>query len=269
MSIRILFLGEIVGKPGLHVIKKGLTGLKEETKADYVVANGEGVTNGFGIGHIHAVQLLKGGIDLITTGEKTFYKKDMVESISKNGKIVRPANFPLKTPGRGYKIVEINTMKVAFITLLGTAEFNRITVFNPYLQINSLIERLKEDCDAIVLQFHASTTAEKNTMAFHVDGRVAAMVGTHTKVLTSDARILPLRTAMITDNGMCGSIDGVGGFESKTEIKRFLTQIPSRSTEYFGTLEAQGVVIEIDESGKALSIETVKYGVKGPQSKEN
>jgi metallophosphoesterase (TIGR00282 family) len=269
MSIRILFLGEIVGKPGMHVIKKGLKGLKEETKADYVVANGEGVTNGFGIGHIHAVQLLKSGIDLITTGEKTFYKKDMVESISKNGRMLRPANFPPKTPGRGYKVVEIEGIKVAFITLLGTAEFNRITVFNPYLHINSLIERLKDESDAIVLQFHASTTAEKNTMAFHTDGRVAAMIGTHTKVLTSDARLLPLHTAMITDNGMCGTISGVGGFEAKTEIKRFLTQIPSRSMQTFGTLEAQGVVVEIDKSGKALSIEPVKYGVKGPANEEN
>ncbi|MGD8115134.1 MAG: TIGR00282 family metallophosphoesterase, partial [Sphaerochaetaceae bacterium] len=257
MSIKIVFLGEIVGKPGLHVIKKGLKGLKEETGADYVVANAEGVTNGFGIGHIHSVQLLKSGIDLITTGEKTFYKKDMVESISKNGRIIRPANFPPKTPGRGYKIVEINGMKVAFITLLGTAEFNRISVYNPYLSINSLIERLSGDCNAIILQFHASTTAEKNTMAFHVDGRVSAMIGTHTKVLTSDARILPLQTAMITDNGICGTIDGVGGFEAETEIKRFLTQIPSRSMQYFGALEAQGVVVEIDDKGKAVSIDTV------------
>ncbi len=264
MNTRILFLGEIVGKPGIHVIKKGLKSLKEEYHIDFTVANGEGATNGFGIGHIHAIQLLKSGIDLITTGEKTFFKKDMVESIDRNSKIIRPANFPSSSPGKGYKIVEVNGKKLGFITLLGTSEFSRISVSNPYIIINSLIDRLKNDTDAIFLQFHASTTAEKNTMAFHVDGRIAAMIGTHTKVLTADARLLGLSTAMITDNGMCGSISGVGGFEAKNEITRFITQVPSRSIENFGVLEAQGVIVEIDDSAKTVSIETIKYKVDNP-----
>ncbi|NCB00585.1 MAG: YmdB family metallophosphoesterase [Spirochaetia bacterium] len=265
MKTRILFLGEIVGKPGLHVIKKGLKALKEEHHIDFCVANGEGATNGFGIGHIHAIQLFKSGLDLITTGEKTYFKKDMVDSISTTSKIIRPANFPSSSPGKGYKIVEINGKKCAFITLLGTSEFSRISVSNPFIIINTLIDRLKEDTDAIFLQFHASTTAEKNTMAFHVDGRIAAMIGTHTKVLTSDARLLALNTAMITDNGMCGSISGVGGFEAKTEITRFITQVPSRSIETWGTLEAQGVIVELDDSAKAVSIETIKYHVESPE----
>ncbi len=268
MNTKILFLGEIVGKPGIHVIKKGLKAIKEKYNIDFSVANGEGATHGFGIGHIHAIQLLKSGLDLITTGEKTYFKKDMVESISTNSKIIRPANFPHASPGRGYKIVEVNGKRLAFITLLGTSEFSRTSVSNPFISINGLIERLKGETDAIFLQFHASTTAEKNTMAFHVDGRVAAMIGTHTKVLTSDAKILSLSTAMITDNGMCGSISGVGGFEAKTEIKRFISQVPSRSVETWGTLEAQGVIVELDENSKAVSIETIKYNVESPVNKD-
>jgi metallophosphoesterase (TIGR00282 family) len=269
MNTKILFLGEIVGKPGIHVIKKGLKAIKEQYQIDFTVANAEGATNGFGIGHVHAIQLLKNGIDLITTGEKTYFKKDMVDSIATNSKIIRPANFPYTSPGRGYKIVEIHGKRLAFITLLGTSEFTRISVSNPFIIINSLIEKLKTESDAILLQYHASTTAEKNTMAFHVDGRIAAMIGTHTKVLTSDARILALSTAMITDNGMCGSISGVGGFEAKNEIKRFITQVPSRSVENWGILEAQGVVVELDESSKAISIETIKFNVESPEKMDS
>ncbi len=263
MNIRILFLGESVGKPGMTAIKKGLPLIKERERIDFTVVNGEGITNGFGIGNAHAIQLLKMGIDLITTGEKTYYKKDMVESIAKLSRLIRPANFPAGTPGRGFKTVKIGERNVAFITLLGTAEFNRITVTNPFIHVNSLVSKLSGECDALILQFHASTTAEKNTMAFQLDGKVAAVIGTHTKVLTSDARLLPKGTAFITDNGMCGDVDGVGGFAAEPEIKRFIDQIPSRSVSAEGRLELQGVIVELDENGKSVSIETVKHPIEG------
>jgi metallophosphoesterase (TIGR00282 family) len=262
MNIRILFLGEIVGRPGIHAIRDGLKILKKEKEIDFVVANGEGTTNGFGIGKNHALQLLKIGVDLITTGEKTYFKKDMVEHIAKNGRIIRPANYPAGNPGRGYRIVEIKGKKVGFIVLLGNSDFPRTHLGNPYLGANALLERMKSETDAICIQFHASTTAEKQTMAHHVDGRASAMIGTHTKVLTSDARILPHGTAMITDNGRCGSPTGVGGFDASTEIERFLTQIPSRSQENWGKIELQGVIVDINESGKATNIELVKEQVK-------
>jgi hypothetical protein len=261
MNIRILFLGEIVGRPGIRAIRDGLKPLKKELSIDFVVANGEGATNGFGIGKNHALQLLKSGIDIITTGEKTYFKKDMVEHIAKNGHILRPANYPAGNPGKGYRIMEIAGRKIGFITLLGNSDFPRTHLFNPYIAAQSLIEKIRPEADAICLQFHASTTAEKQTMAYHVDGKVGAMIGTHTKVLTSDAHILPHGTAMITDNGRCGSTDGVGGFDPAIEIERFLTQIPSRSQECWGRLELQGVLVEIDDSGRAVDIETVKRSV--------
>ena len=261
MNIRILFLGEIVGRPGIEALRAGLKTLKQECSVHFTVANGEGTTNGFGIGKNHALQLLKLGIDLITTGEKTYFKKDMVDHLAKNGKILRPANYPGGNPGRGYRIVEIEGKKVGFFTLLGNSDFPRTHLANPYIAAQALIERLKGECDALCLQFHASTTAEKQTMAYHVDGKVAAMIGTHTKVLTSDAHLLAHGTAMITDNGRCGSADSVGGFESEQEIARFLTQIPSRSQESWQALELQGVIVEIDETGKACAVEPVKVSV--------
>jgi calcineurin-like phosphoesterase len=140
-------------------------------------------------------------------------------------------------------------------------------VANPYLAIQALIEKLKPEVQAICLQFHASTTAEKQTMAHHVNGKISAMVGTHTKVLTSDARVLSGGTAMVTDNGHCGSTAGVGGFDAKIEIERFLTQIPSRSIESWENLELQGVLVEIDEAGKATGIETIRQSVATPEQK--
>lgn len=261
MNIRILFLGEIVGRPGLQTIKENLKSLKKRCDINYVVANGEGATGGFGIGKNHAIQLLKMGVDLITTGEKTFFKKEMVDYISTNSKIIRPANYPLGTPGRGIKISEINGIKVAFVTLLGNSNFPRTHLANPYIAATNIIEKIKDDCQAICVQFHATTTAEKQTMAYHLDGKVAAVIGTHSKVLTADEHIMLLKTATITDNGRCGSDNSVGGFDVKIEIERFITQVPSRSKESWENLELQGVIIEIDEQGKAISIERVKEAV--------
>ena len=263
MNIRILFLGETVAKPGMTAIKKGLPVLKDSQKVDFTVANGEGLSNGFGISQAHAVQLLKAGVDLITTGEKTYYKKDMVEAIGKLSRLIRPANFPAGNPGRGYKTIRIGELTIGFITLLGTAGFNRVTVTNPFIHATSLVSKLSQECDAVILQFHASTTAEQSTMAFHLDGKAAAVIGTHSKVLTSDARLLSKGTAFITDNGMCGSTDGVGGFDAEPEIKRFIDQIPSRSQNGKGSLELQGVIVEIDGNGTAVSIEPIQYPVQG------
>jgi len=264
MGIRILFLGEIVGRPGIHAVKNGLKALKEAQRIDYTVANGEGATNGFGIGKNHALQLQKLGINLITTGEKTYYKIDMVEHISKNPYIIRPANYPAGDPGRGYRFAEVNGQKIAFIDLLGNTDFPHTHLYNPYLAINTILEKVKEETPSIFLQFHASTTAEKATMAYHLNGKASGMIGTHTKVLTGDGRILSGGTAMVTDNGRCGSTQSVGGFDPAIEIRKFLTQIPSRSKECWDKLELQGVVVEIDGEGKALSIETVRYPVASP-----
>ena len=139
MGIRILCLGEIVGRPGIHAVKAGLNDLKTDCRADFVMANAEGATNGFGLGRNHALQLQKLGIDLLTTGEKTYYKLDMVEHIVKNSRIIRPVNYPAGNPGRSYRICTIGDQKVAFVVLLGNSDFPRTHLANPYHVITSLI----------------------------------------------------------------------------------------------------------------------------------
>jgi 2',3'-cyclic-nucleotide 2'-phosphodiesterase len=212
--------------------------------------------------------LHKLGVNIITTGEKTYYKIDMVEHIAKNTHILRPANYPNGNPGRGYRISEIKNLKVAFITLLGNSEFPKTHLANPYIAINTLLEKLKSETPLVFLQFHAATTAEKVTMAYHVEGRATAMIGTHTKVLTADARILPKGTAMITDTGRCGSTLSVGGFDPTIEIARHISQIPSRSMDAWAGIELQGAIVECGEDGKALTIETIRIPVATPPLEE-
>lgn len=258
MSIRVLFLGEIVGRPGTTVIKKLLKDQIKTRNIDIVIANGEGVTNGFGIGKNHSIMIHKAGVDVITGGEKIYYKIDMVDFLDKNNFILRPFNYPANNPGKGIKYLNINEKKIAIINLLGNSDFPRTHLSNAFLVANSLVEKLQTEQDIILVQFHASTTAEKNTMAYMLNGKAAAVIGTHCKAITSDARILDKSTAYITDNGMVGSTQSVGGFDSKVEITKFLNGIPNRSKESWKRLQMQGVIVDIDEdTNMATNIETI------------
>lgn len=268
MGIRVLSLGEIVGKPGVFCIKTGLKSLCKEHNIDFVIANGEGATGGFGIGKNHSIYLRKLGIDVITTGEKTFFKKDMVWSIQKSSFMLRPANYPPAVPGRGWRTYDVNEHRIGIINLMGQSDFPRTHLSNPFTFLPTIVEKLRETTPIIILQFHAATTAEKNSMFFHADGIVSAVIGTHTKVISADAKIFPKGTAVITDNGRCGSISSVGGLEASIEIEKFITQIPERSAEIWEGLELQGVIVSIDEmTGKAESIETIRHPV--PRGEES
>ncbi|MGD1822007.1 MAG: TIGR00282 family metallophosphoesterase [Pleomorphochaeta sp.] len=258
MSIRVLFLGEIVGRPGTTVIKKLLKKEVQSRNIDLVIANGEGVTNGFGIGKNHSIMIHKAGVDVITGGEKIYYKIDMVDFLDKNNFIIRPINYPVNNPGKGIKYITINEKKIAIINVLGNSDFPRTHLSNAFLVVNSLVDKLKKDQDIVLVQFHASTTAEKNTMGYLLNGRATAVIGTHCKAITSDCRVLDKGTAYITDNGMVGSTNSVGGFESSVEIKKFLNAIPTRSKESWDRLQMQGVIVDIDEeSNMASDIETI------------
>lgn len=268
MSIRVLFLGEIVGKPGIATVKHALRKLREDRKIDLVIANGEGATGGFGLGRAHSMQLFKLGIDILTGGEKIYYKKDMVEFIGKNPNILRPANYPQQNPGRGVKYLTVNDQKVCVINLLGNADFPRTHLGNSFSLAQMLVDKAREDNQIVLIQYHASTTAEKNTMGYMLDGKASAVIGTHTKILSGDARILKHHTAFITDNGRCGSQTSVGGFSSSTEINKFITQIPVRSNECWDDLELVGVLVDIENDGKATAIETVRIPVESPEKSE-
>ena len=258
MGLKVLFIGEIVGKAGLFCIKKLLPEIKKEYDIDFVIANGEGTTGGFGIGKNHSVYLRKLGIDVITTGEKTFFKKDMVDHIQMAPYVLRPANFPYGVPGRGWKIYQTEKAKIGVISLLGNSGFYRVHLSNPFSYMPELVNKLKKETDIIILDFHAATTAEKKTMFYHADGKLSAVIGTHTKVMSADEKVLPGGTAVICDTGRTGSINSVGGLDPEVEIRKFLTQVPERSKDYWQNLELQGVILDIDpETGKAESIKRI------------
>ena len=262
MSMRVLFLGEIVGKAGIQAVRQNLKDLRAEKKIDLVIANGEGATGGFGLGKAHSMQLLKSGIDVVTGGEKIYYKLDMVEFIDQNPAILRPANYPQQNPGRGMKYLTVGETKVCVIVLLGNSDFPRTHLSNAFSLAEHLVTKAQEEGAVVLVQFHASPTAEKQAMGFHLAGKAAAVIGTHSKVLTADYQILDGGTAYITDNGRCGSQSSVGGFEPEGEIEKQITQLPLRSKEYWADVELVGVIVDIDDSGKATAIEPLRFAVK-------
>jgi hypothetical protein len=263
-SIRILFIGEIVGKSGVWVVKELLPRIREERRIDFVIADAEGATGGFGIGKNHAVYLHKLGIDALTTGECSYYKKDIVEHFNKAPYMIRPANYPPRNPGRGFGIFEKNGTKVAVLSLLGTAGFKKVHLKNPFSLLPRLLETIAPQTKTILLDFHAVTTAEKATMFAIADGRLSAVVGTHTKALTADARVLAGGTGVITDAGRTGSLGSVAGLDPEIEIRKLTTLVHEYSREAWAMLELQGAVIEIGDDGKAVSIESLRVPCPAP-----
>lgn len=266
MSLKVLFLGEIVGRAGLTAVKKFLPEFKEKEGIDLVIANGEGTTGGFGLGKNHALYLRKLGIDIVTLGEKGFFKKDLPELLGKSSFLLRPANYPPDVPGRGYRIMDVKDSKVGILSLMGQNGFTRVHLNNPFHTANYLLEKLKE-CSIILVDFHGATTAEKQSMAHFLDGKVSAIAGTHSKALTADAEILPNGTGRITDTGRTGSLHSVGGFLPKVEIDKFITGILSRSMESAAGTEVQGVVFEV-EGRRCLSARLVRQPVTVSDNKE-
>lgn len=257
--MRVLFLGEIVGKAGIFCIKKELPKFREANNIDFVIANGDGTTGGFGMGKNHSIYLHKLGIDVLTTGECVYYKRDMVQHIQKASYILRAANYPPGNPGRGWKVYQSGDFKVGVINMMGQSGFNRVHLSNPFSYVPEIVKRIKEETNYIILDFHACTTAEKYTMFHHVDGLVSAVVGTHMKSLTADAQILSKGTAVLCDAGRTGSLQSVGGLSADIEIQKFLTHIPERSRDAWDGLEMQGAIIDLNEDGKAESIELIRH----------
>ena len=257
----MLFISEIVGSSGVFAVKNVLPEIRREEELDLVIANADGATGGFGIGRSHAVYLHKLGVDVITTGECAYYKKDMVSHLAGARYMLRPCNFPWDNPGRGWMFFEKNGRKTAIVSILGQAGFGRVHLANPLQVIDSTVDRLGRETGTIIIDYHAATTAEKNTLFYHVRGRVSAIIGTHQRVMTSDGRVSE-GTAFITEAGRTGSRDSVGGFDSETEIRQFLTQIPEQSKTAWESLELQGVIIDIDDNGKAQSLRTVRRPCK-------
>jgi len=261
VSLRILYIAEIVGKAGVFTVKKTLAKAVRDLEADFVVGNADSATGGAGLGRQHCVYLRKLGLEVITTGECAYYKRDIVEHMPKAPYLLRPANYPYGNPGRGYRVFTCERggrqLKVAVVQLLGQAGFSRVHLANPYHAITDLARKLREETPIVLLDFHAATTAEKLTMSYHASGLVSAMIGSHTKAQTADARVVN-GTACITDAGRTGSLLSVGGFDPDTRIGEYLSGIPAWSRDGTLGLELQGCLVEVGEDGRAISIEAFR-----------
>ncbi|HEX8275363.1 MAG TPA: TIGR00282 family metallophosphoesterase [Longimicrobiaceae bacterium] len=257
--MRILFVADVIGSPGRKVAKGLLRLVKKETRADAVVLNGENSAGGFGITPEIVHEFLEMGVDVITTGNHVWDKIKELEPVLKDGKlpIIRPANYPPGNPGRGSVVVTVGGVRLGVMNLQGRTFMPPID--DPFRGADVLLAELKGQADVVVVDFHAEATSEKQAFARYLDGRVAAVVGTHTHVQTADERVLPRGTAFITDLGLTGGLDGIIGMKWEISLERQLTQTRGeRMQPADGDLHLQGAVVEVDPaSGKARSIERV------------
>lgn len=267
MGLKILYIAEIVGKAGVWCVKNALVDLKKAEQPDIVIANADGVTGSYGLGRQHAGYLRKLGIQLAIGGDCSYYKKDLVEAIDTLSGVIRPYNYPPESPGRGWRFVQAGEQKVAVVSLLGRAGFSRVHAENPFTSLGPLVERLHRETPYVIIDFHAGATAEKQAFFFHADGKVSAVIGSHSRVQTSDEGILPGGTAVITDAGRTGSLDSVGGTDPVSRIREYITGVPDWSKDCWARPGIQGVVIELDSSGKALAIRRFSHECEGaPES---
>ena len=268
--MKILYIAEIVGKSGVYALKKCLPELKREKNPDFIIACADGATGGNGLGRNHAAYIRKLGVQVLTTGECCFYKKDLTENLGKIPYVLRPDNLNIEAPGIGSRVYntgsDAKNQKVAVAVLLGQNGFNRVHGNNPFSGLPALLERLRQETPYVVIDFHALATAEKQTFFAMADGGCSAVIGSHTRVQTADERILPGGTAVITDAGRTGSAESVGGCDRESRIKEYLSGIPDWTKETWEKPELQGLFFEIAENGKALSVERLR--VAAPASTE-
>lgn len=257
MPVKILFIGDIIGKPGRQALSRELHRLVDRHNADIVIANGENAAGGFGLTEETAKELFKQGIHLLTGGNHIWDKKEQVPLILADPRILRPANYPAGAPGNGSAVLTTpGGVKVGVLNLEGRVYMK--TLECPFKVADREIERLKQETSIIFIDFHAEATSEKSALGWYLDGRVSAVIGTHTHVQTADERILTQGTAFLTDAGMTGAFDSVIGMGKEETISRFLTQLPSKFEVAKKDIRLNGVVIAVDEkSGKAVSIERI------------
>lgn len=266
MGVRIVYVGEIVGKAGIWCVKNALSNLKKAEKPDLVIMNADGATGSYGLGRQHAGYLRKMGADIITGGECIFYKKDLVEGFDTISYVLRPANFPNESPGRGWRIQ--GNPKIAVISLLGRVGFNRVHSENPFTALPVLAERIRQETPYIIVDFHSAATAEKQAFFYHADGKVSAVIGSHGRVQTADETILSHGCGVITDAGRTGSLDSVGGVDPAVKIQEYISRIPDWSRDAWKRPVLQGVVLDLDGSGKTTSIRRIRIECDEPPAGE-
>jgi 2',3'-cyclic-nucleotide 2'-phosphodiesterase len=254
--IRILFIGDIVGKNARICLKNYLDLNKD--KYDFVLANGENAVSGAGMTFAVLNELYSYGIDAISMGNHTFSKKEVLHFIDSEKNFLRPANYPAGVPGQGYTVLVRDGMSIGFISLMGRVYMNMITLDSPFGAADNAINLIKNGTKVIIVDFHAEATSEKGALAYYLDGRVTAVVGTHTHVQTADERILENGTAFISDVGMVGPYDGIIGVKKELIIDKFLLQMPISNELSNGATVLCAVSIDADEkTGKAKEIRRI------------
>jgi hypothetical protein len=257
--MNILFVGDIVGRPGREMIRVGLRALVDRYSLDLVIANAENSAAGFGITKDIGDTLLEWGIDVMTSGNHIWDKKEAMPYIAGEPRLLRPANYPAGVPGRGSYVAQTGDGRaVGVINVMGRVFM--LNIDDPFAVVLREIEAIRHRTRIIIVDFHAEATSEKMAMGWHLDGRVTAVLGTHTHVQTADERVLPGGTAYLTDAGMTGPHDSIIGMEKEPSLARFLNAMPSRFEPATGNPRLNGAVIEADDkTGRATSITRISY----------
>jgi metallophosphoesterase (TIGR00282 family) len=253
--VKVLFVADVVGKPGRAGLARAMPGLRERHEPDLAIVNGENSAGGLGITEGTAKDLFSMGFDVITLGNHTYRRREVIPYLERAERVVRPANFRHGNPGRDHVIVEAGGMRVAVINLIGSLHLNAAR--SPFDEADTMLEKLGGDTDAFVVDFHAEVTSEKVAMGWHLDGRAAAVLGTHTHVPTADGRVLPRGTAYISDVGMTGSRASVLGVRWEQALEGFRTQMPVKFDTADEDIWVNAVLVTVRDDGLAQSIEQV------------
>jgi 2',3'-cyclic-nucleotide 2'-phosphodiesterase len=254
--MRVLFVGDVVGRPGLEGLAAVLPRLRERYKPDLVIVNGENSAGGVGINERSGEAIFAAGADVITLGNHAYRQRDSYEYLDRNERIIRPANYPKSNPGRGSVVVEAAGRRVGVLNLSGALQLT--VARSPFHAADAELADLdRRGAEAVIVDFHAEVTSEKIAMGWHLDGRVAAVLGTHTHVPTADARVLPGGTAFVCDVGMTGSRDGVLGVRVEDALEGFVRQMPVRFNTADHNVWINAVAVTIGEDGRAEEIEQI------------
>ncbi|MFI5026130.1 MAG: TIGR00282 family metallophosphoesterase [Solirubrobacterales bacterium] len=251
--MKVLFIGDVVGGPGRRGLAATMPELRDRFAPDLTVVNGENSAGGMGITEKTAAALFDAGADVITTGNHVYRHREAYGYLDRDERVIRPANYPYANPGRGYTVVEADGRKVGVINLSGAIGLT--VARSPFTEVDSILEKI--ECDFSIVDFHAEVTSEKVAMGWHLDGRVAAVFGTHTHVPTADGRVLPRGTAFISDVGMTGSRTSVLGVKPELILEQLITQMPVKFETADEDVWVMGAVVTVNDEGLADSIEQV------------
>ena len=266
--MRLLFIGDIVGKPGRKAIRYFLPRLRDTLDLDFIIANGENMAGGSGVTPSTATEVFEAGVDVMTCGDHLWDKREVISLLNNEPKFVRPENYPVGTPGQGYCVRQVNNLPpIGVLNLQGQTFMKPIE--NPFFAADAAVAKLKLKTNIIFVDMHAETTSEKIAMGRFLDGRVSALVGTHTHVQTADEQIFPGGTAFLCDAGCTGPQESILGREIEPIIQRFLTHQPQRFGVASRRVTLNGALIDVDEStGKANSIKRISEMLPDSQREE-